>query len=72
MALSDFGPEVPQEVQDQVLKAIDDLDAGTVVAFQGPILDQDGNVVVPEGEVLTDDVMGNVDWMVQGMVGSPK
>jgi len=72
MALSEFGPEVPQDVQDQVLQVVDDLDAGTIVAFKGPILDQDGNMVVPEGEVLTDDVMGNVDWMVQGMVGSPK
>ena len=72
MALSEFGPKVPQEVQDQVLQVVDDLDAGNVVAFLGPIFDQDGNEVVKEGEVLTDDLMSNVDWMVQGMVGSPK
>lgn len=72
MALSEFGPKVPKEVQDQVLKVVDDLDAGTIVTFKGPILDQDGNEVVKEGEVLTDDLMSNVDWMVQGMVGSPK
>lgn len=72
MTLSEFGPEVPQEVQDQVLQTIDDLDAGTIVAFKGPILDQDGNIVVKDGEVLTDDLMSNVDWFVQGMVGSPK
>ncbi len=72
MALSEFGPKVSQEVQDQVLKVVDDLDAGTIVTFKGSILDQDGNEVVKEGEVLTDDLMSNVDWMVQGMVGSPK
>jgi basic membrane protein A len=72
MALSDFGPEVPQEVQNLVLQTVDDLDAGAIVTFAGPIADQDGNVVVAEGDVLTDDLMANVDWMVDGMVGSPK
>lgn len=72
MELSEFGTAVPQDVQDAVLKAIDDLDAGTVLTFAGPITDQDGNIVVAEGEVLTDDMMSNVDWMVEGMVGSPK
>ena len=72
MELSDFGPEVPQEVQDQVLQTVDDLDAGNIVAFAGPIKDQEGNVVVADGEVLTDDLMSNVDWMVEGMIGSPK
>jgi basic membrane protein A len=72
MALSDFGPEVPQEVKDKVAQTIKDLDAGTLVTFAGPIKDQDGNVVVNEGEVLTDDLMGNVNWFVEGMVGSPK
>ena len=72
MALSDFGPEVPQEVKDKVAQTVKDLDAGTIVTFKGPIKDQDGNVVVKEGEALTDDLMSNVNWFVEGMVGSPK
>ncbi|MGB8253241.1 MAG: BMP family ABC transporter substrate-binding protein, partial [Anaerolineaceae bacterium] len=72
MALSDFGPEVPQEVKDKVAQTLKDLDAGTIVTFAGPIKDQDGNVVVKEGEVLTDDQMSSVTWLVQGMIGSPK
>ncbi len=72
MALSDFGSEVPQEVKDKVAQTITDLDAGTIVTFAGPIKDQDGKIVVADGAVLTDEEMSNVNWFVEGMVGSPK
>jgi basic membrane protein A len=72
MALSDFGPEVPQEVKDKMTQTIADLDAGTIVTFAGPIKDQNGKIVVAGGAVLTDEEMSNVNWFVEGMVGSPK
>jgi len=72
MALAPFGPKVPQEVQDLVLQTKADLEAGTIVTFKGPIKDQDGNVKVEEGAELTDDQMSSVDWLVEGMIGSPK
>ncbi|MGD2155614.1 MAG: BMP family ABC transporter substrate-binding protein [Anaerolineales bacterium] len=72
MAMASFGPKVPQEVQDQVLQVKADIEAENIVVFTGPIVDQDGNVVVAEGEVLTADLMSSVDWFVQGVTGSPK
>jgi basic membrane lipoprotein Med (substrate-binding protein (PBP1-ABC) superfamily) len=72
MEMAPFGPKVPQEVQDQVLKVKADIEAGNVVVFKGPIVDQDGNVKVAEGEVLGEDVMSAVDWFVKGVTGSPK
>jgi basic membrane protein A len=72
MAMAPFGPRVPQEVQDEVLAVSAEVEAGNIVVFAGPILDQDGNVVVAEGEVLSDDLMSSVDWFVQGIIGSPK
>lgn len=72
MAMAPFGPKVPQEVQDKVNEVKEEIEAGTIVVFAGPIVDQDGNVKVPEGEVLSADVMGSVDWFVEGVVGSPK
>jgi len=72
MEMAPFGPLVPQEVQDEVLAVSADVEAGTIVVFTGPVVDQDGNVVVAEGEVLTADVMGSVDWFVDGIIGSPK
>jgi basic membrane lipoprotein Med (substrate-binding protein (PBP1-ABC) superfamily) len=72
MAMGPFGPNVPQDVQDQVMQAKDGVESGDIVVFTGPVLDQEGNVVVAEGEVLTPDLMSSVDWFVQGVTGSPK
>ncbi len=72
MAIAPFGPKVPQEVQDLVMQTEADIEAGKIVVFAGPIKDQNGNIKVAEGETLTDDLMGSVDWFVEGVVGSPK
>ena len=72
MEMAPFGPLVPQEVQDEVLAVSADVEDGTIVVFTGPVVDQDGNVVVAEGEVLTADIMGSVDWFVEGIIGSPQ
>ncbi len=72
MAMAPFGPQVPQEVQDDVNQVRSDIEAGNLVVFTGPIVDQDGTVRIAEGEVLTPDAMSSVDWFVQGVIGSPK
>jgi basic membrane protein A len=72
MAMAPFGPKVPQAVQNQVMQVRGDLEAGKIVVFKGPLKDQNGNVKVAEGAVLTDDQMSAVDWFVEGVVGSPK
>jgi basic membrane protein A len=72
MGIAPFGPKVPQAVQDLVKAKLAEIDAGTLVVFKGPIMDQNGTVVIPEGDVLTPDRMSGVDWFVKGVVGSPK
>ena len=72
MAIAPFGPKVPQDVQDLVAQTKADLESGKVVVFKGPLQDQNGNVKVAAGQVLTDDAMSSVDWFVKGVVGSPK
>ncbi len=71
MAIAPFGAKVPQEVQDKTNEVKGEIEAGTLVVFTGPVVDQDGNVKIAEGEVLTPDLMGSVDWFVEGVVGSP-
>ena len=72
MAMAPFGPKVPQEVKDKVAETQAAVEAGDTVVFAGPIVDQDGNVKIAEGEELTADLMGSVDWFVKGVIGSPK
>ena len=72
MAIAPFGPKVPQDVQDLVAQTKADIESGKTVVFAGPIVDQDGNVKVAEGEVLSEEAMGSVDWFVDGVIGSPK
>lgn len=72
MAVAPFGPKVPQKVKDAVNRVKADLAAGNIVVFKGPIKDQAGNVKVAEGAVLTDKLMGSVDWFVEGVIGKPK
>lgn len=72
MAIAPFGPKVPQEVQDKFNAVLAELEGGTLVLFKGPVVDQDGTIRVPEGEVLSDEDMGNVDWFVKGVIGQPK
>jgi basic membrane protein A and related proteins len=72
MAIAPYGPEVPQEVKDKVSEVQASLEAGTLLTFAGPIVDQNGEIRIKEGDVLTDDAMSNVDWFVQGVTGSPK
>ena len=72
MEMAPFGVNVPKDVQDQVLAVREQVEAGDTVVFQGPIVTQDGTIIVAEGEVLSVEMMGSVDWFVQGVTGSPK
>jgi basic membrane lipoprotein Med (substrate-binding protein (PBP1-ABC) superfamily) len=72
MEMAPFGPNVPQEVQDQVLQVKADIEAENIIVFAGPIVNQDGEIAVAEGEVLTPDLMSAVDWFVLGVTGSPQ
>ncbi|NQS91685.1 MAG: BMP family ABC transporter substrate-binding protein [Chloroflexi bacterium] len=72
MAMGPFGPKVPQDVQDQVLAVKAEIEAESIMVFTGPILNQDGEVAVAEGDLLTPDLMSSVDWFVKGVTGSPK
>ena len=70
VGLAPFGPMVPQEVQDQVLAKQEEIRAGETDVFAGPVLDQQGEVRIPEGGLATDEQLLSMDWFVQGVVGA--
>ena len=65
--LSSLCAEGSQEKVDQAKKAIID---GSLQIFAGPIADQNGNVKVAEGSVMSDDEVWNMNWFIQGVIGT--
>ena len=68
--LSEFGPNVPADVQEAVLAVKAGILSGEIFPFEGPILDQDGNVVIEEGVRPDTLELETMNYLVQGVVGS--
>ena len=45
---------------------------GSFYEFTGPLYDQKGKLRVPKGKRMTLQQILTVDWLVQGVIGSPK
>ena len=44
--------------------------SGEIKLFTGPIKDQNGEVKVAEGKTMTDDEIWNMDWFINGVIGT--
>jgi basic membrane protein A and related proteins len=69
MDLAPFGDMVPQAVQDEVNTAKEQIIAGTLHPFTGPITDNSGAERVAAGETMTDEQLLSFDWLVEGVTG---
>ena len=67
--VGDFGKRVPQKVQDEILGLQKQVGAGTRLPFAGPITDNQGQLLVPAGQALSDAQILNMNFLVQGVVG---
>ncbi len=70
VGLAPFGPMVPDDVKVKVLLYKKQIENGEFFVFQGPIKDQKGNIVVKEGEKLSDSDMLKMNFFVEGVIGS--
>jgi basic membrane protein A len=70
--LSPYGPAVSDEAKADGDAAIAGLKSGELVIYQGPLMTNTGDEVIPAGEELkTDNVeLEKTDYFVEGVIGS--
>lgn len=60
---------VPADVIQHVDEVKNKIIAGEIKVFEGPIWDNQGNQMAQEGEVLPDDVLRSMNWLVDNIDG---
>lgn len=65
--MAPISPAVPKAVQAQVTRLEASIRAGKFHPFTGPVVDQDGKVRVPAGQVISDEDLEKMDYFVQGV-----
>ncbi|MBI3988563.1 MAG: BMP family ABC transporter substrate-binding protein [candidate division NC10 bacterium] len=68
--LAPFGAAVPNDVRDMVMKKRKEILDGKYVVFQGPVKDNKGTLRVKAGEKPTFERIEQMDWFVEGVVGT--
>jgi len=68
--LAPYGDMVPEEVRTKVDTRKDEIKKGAFTVFAGPIKNQKGDIVIPEGQSATDEQMLGMTWFVKGVVGT--
>jgi basic membrane protein A len=72
-AIAPYGPSVSDATKQLVEQDKADLISGKLQIFKGPIMDNQGKVRIPTGQVgNVDDLLTNTDWLVQGAAGQIK
>jgi basic membrane protein A len=69
--MSPYGPAVSEEAKKEADAIKAKFMEGTMVIYKGPIKDNTGKVMVPEGKSLlqTDIALEKMDWLVEGVIG---
>jgi simple sugar transport system substrate-binding protein len=67
--MSPFNEAIPADVQEEARTVEAQIRSGELHPFTGPIMDQEGELRVKGGEVLSDDVLLSMDWYVEGVQG---
>jgi len=69
ISLAPYNKVVPADVQALVKKAEDEIKAGKLHPFQGPMKDNTGKERLAAGKTITDADLSKMDYYVEGVVG---
>jgi len=67
--LAPLSPVVPQDVVDYVNARKQLIIDGKYTPFDGPMVNQKGETIVPAGTTMSDEDQLNLQWFVQGVIG---
>jgi len=69
-AISDFNDDlVPKDVQEKVLKVKEELESGKIKVYAGELKDNKGNVLVPAGQTMSDEMINTQRFLVENVIG---
>ena len=72
-ALAPFNQDlVPQDIQDKVNELRDKINNGEVKVYAGELKDDQGNVLVKDGEEMADEDILAQDFFVENVIGGKK
>jgi len=70
VVMAPYGDAVPKDVRELADKMKASIVDGSFHPFQGPIKNQKGELVVKEGETISDADLSKLKWYVEGVEGS--
>jgi len=70
--LAPYGPKVTAKTKAAIAKKMHAIKNGTFYEFRGPLYDQKGKLRVPKGKRLSVKDLYAMNWLVKGVIGSPK
>ena len=65
--LAPMNPAVPQATQDKVAELKQQIKDGQFHPFTGPVVAQDGKEVLPAGQTMSDQALGQMNYYVKGV-----
>ncbi|MEM7564224.1 MAG: BMP family ABC transporter substrate-binding protein [Pseudomonadota bacterium] len=68
VALAPLNKAIPEELQNRIREMEKQMTAGTLHAFEGPVVDQDGKEVVAAGQTMSDEDLSGMNYYLQGVV----
>ena len=70
--LAPYGPSVSAATKAAIAAKMKAIENGSFYEFAGPLYDQTGKLKVPKGKKLSVQDLYAMNWLVKGVIGSPK